>query len=90
MKALQDVYPQFSWTPWAFDWTPRGFWADPKNLKIFFDWLAADMGIETTEQWYKVKYTDISAAGGAELLKYWGDSYVLALQQAYPGTYLSQ
>jgi hypothetical protein len=52
--------------PWKFDAVPAGFWADKGNQRWFFDWFAAENGLDILEKWYsvtaKVLWSSISRA----------------------------
>src|SRR4051794_31423331 len=35
-KAIQEVYPEHSWTPWRFAKAPSGLWNSSHNQREFF------------------------------------------------------
>jgi hypothetical protein len=49
---------------WLSGKVPRGFWNDLKNQRVFFEWLADQLGVKSPEDWYKVTFSDVIAKGG--------------------------
>jgi hypothetical protein len=54
--------------PWTTGTVPRRYWEDKTNHKKYLEWLAAQLGLKTREDWYKVKQSDFASAGGSSLL----------------------
>jgi hypothetical protein len=50
-RALQSIYPEFTWSPFLFQNVPRRYWREPNNRRQYFDWLAENLGIKTQEDW---------------------------------------
>jgi hypothetical protein len=84
VNALKSVYPEFQWEEWNFSRVTAGFWKEKSNQKAFLDYVAKKLGIINTEDWYRVKQSDIHRMGGDRLLRYYGDSLTKALQTIYP------
>jgi hypothetical protein len=80
-----ECYPEFKWYPWLFPHTPRFFWQDQNNDRLYFEWLKEQLGIEKKEDWYKVHLNDVKQRGaGRGLLIKYGFSLIKALQTVYP------
>jgi hypothetical protein len=62
-QALQSVYPQYEWLPWNFIHATRSFWSKLENQRTFFDWLRGELGIQSMEDWYDIKLSDIRQKG---------------------------
>jgi hypothetical protein len=65
------------------------FWTSKEHVRSYFDWLAAENGIHTYEDWYKTLNIDfIRANHGKGILTHYGDSWITAIMSTYPGEYL--
>jgi hypothetical protein len=51
------IYPQYIWYPWYCSQTPKGYWDDRANRKLYFDWAAEQLGIEIAADWYSIRVT---------------------------------
>ncbi len=58
-SALMTIYPEYTWKPWNFVYTPRGYFDTMENQKEFFDWLGNTLNITKLDDWYNIKTTDI-------------------------------
>lgn len=84
-KMLYTVYPQHDWKLFLFEKVQTGFWNDPKNHKVYFDWLEKELNITTKDDWYKMSVNDVvRVSGSAMLSNFYGNSLVKALQTVYP------
>lgn len=84
-KALQCIYPEHQWVLRKFGNTPRGFWGDKDLQRKFFNWLGAQLGYKTMDDWYNITLQGICKHGGYGLLSvYYGNSTLKALQGVYP------
>lgn len=84
-KALANVYPQYDWKPWKFSMVSQGFWKNRSIHRKYFDWISEELMIETQEDWYGVRYKDITERGGVAVLQqFYGDSHITALKEIYP------
>jgi hypothetical protein len=64
---------------------PRIIASDISTHRSFFDWIAENLSIKCEEDWYNIKYKDISHYGGSELLKQkYNGSPSYALKIIYP------
>jgi hypothetical protein len=83
-KALSAVYPEFTWQAWRFpSHVPSSHWESIANQQNYFDWLAEQLNITNTEDWYKVSPSQLRETGGTKLLKqkYHRTSYLTWLKQ---------
>ena len=51
---LNKIYPDFDWLPWKFTRTPKGYWEDPANQKLWIDWATKKLNIKEMSDWYKI------------------------------------
>lgn len=51
------IYPQYIWYPWYCSQTPKGYWDDRANRKLYFDWAAEQLGVEIAADWYSIRVT---------------------------------
>ena len=63
-SLLKSVYPDREWFPWKFTQVPRGYWKDNNNSKEYLHHLAATLGFNKLEDWYKVKFSDFKENDG--------------------------
>lgn len=85
-QALSTIYPHHHPS-----WNPKRFWQDNSNNNNnsyhvqFFDWLSPLLNIQSLEDWYRIKPSQVNKYGGRELLQhYYHNSLALALQSLYP------
>jgi hypothetical protein len=64
-----------------------GFWHNRENQKMYFMWLAEQLGIETQHDWYSLKLRTVLAHGGSGLLDQFSYSLYKALRSVFPGIY---
>lgn len=84
-QALRDIYPTHDWAPWKFARTPRGYWKDIENQRIYFDWLKKQLGYKNMEDWYNLSKDLVNENEGSALLhRYYSGSVSTALQAVYP------
>ncbi len=83
-KALSAIYPSTVWFSNRFPSLSSTTWEQVSRK--FFEQMAKERGITTSEQWYLVKKEDIlKRDGGEQLLKHYCGSIAEALEDAYPG-----
>jgi hypothetical protein len=58
-KALKEVFPEHDWNFWRFKQSPKGFWKDPANVKLFIDDLKSALRITVLSEWYEVTSVEI-------------------------------
>lgn len=66
--------------------TPNHYWSSPERQKQFFERIAKQLNIKSTEDWYKINLLEeIKQRGGSSFLKSgFQGSPIKALQAAYP------
>jgi hypothetical protein len=84
IKAIECLYPEFTWYPWRFTVCPRNFWDSEENRKNCMEWLSEEFGIESLEDWYDLQAVDLIGDVGGRFLTYYGGSLINALQANYP------
>lgn len=57
-RLVMEHFPEHDWKPWRFNKTPKTFWADAKNRRRYLEWLGEQLGYESYEDWYQVRYSD--------------------------------
>jgi len=80
--AVEDTYRDYDWKAWLFKATPRHFWKDPKNHRLYMLWLGDQLGIREPSDWYHVTNQDFQNHGGGAFLLYY-DSTVSAAVKSY-------
>lgn len=82
---LSSLFPEHDWKPWLFEETPNNFWVSRANRRRYIDWLAEQLGIKKTEDWYRVTYADFERHRGGTLLAVFEPGSVLAaVRDAFP------
>ncbi len=80
--------PSSSTVPSSSNWLqPKdvSFWTIQSNRKSYFDWVSSQLKIQSLEDWYNIRVSDIQAFSGGSLLNnYYGGSLIKALQNLYP------
>lgn len=87
LQCLQKVYPDERFKPWLFNKTPQSFWTNLYNRRRYFDWLADELNIERTEDWYNYKLQDVVDRAGVSVVALYNWSYKEALEDVYPGAF---
>src|SRR5262249_16726570 len=72
-KLLASSYPEHNWVLHKFNTIGHGIWERDDNCRMFFDWLADQLGIQHPDGWYSVTNKDVYAKGGGKLLWRFGD-----------------
>jgi len=66
---LEAVYPKHVWQAWQFELQlPAEWWQNPKNVYHFVEWLGAQLGIKSIDDWYKVSKRDIAKHKGTVII----------------------
>jgi hypothetical protein len=89
VRALEYVFPEYTWLPWRFEFCPRNFWEDLKNVQNFVEWVAVQLGVHSSDDWYNVSYAQFIALGGKTAITKFGTLYNL-LSTLYPGIHSIQ
>ena len=85
LAALQDYMPKEKWIPWLFVRTPQAFWRDPKNRKLYLNWLGKQLGFSKIDDWYSLTQQHFRDHGGNGLLaNYYRNSPVDAVREFKP------
>lgn len=74
VEFLKAVFPEEEWLEWKFGQTPKQFWRDKNNHKIYADWLALTLGYKKTEDWYNVTRDIIADNYGGGLINIYYNS----------------
>jgi len=83
-RALEELFPYYSWQPWRFAKVSQHFWESHSNRLRYGDWLKQTLGIRYEQDWYSVRATDVRNLGGSRFLSYYGNSLQRALEDLYP------
>jgi hypothetical protein len=81
---LKDVFPYYDWKEWLFVHAPSRFWQQRANRLRYFDWLGQQLGYRRPEEWYRLTQDQLTAHGGARLLKPFGDPLLPLLKDYLP------
>jgi len=84
-RALEDIYPGREWSDYdSAGKRRRGYWDDMANRRAFLVEYAERHGIHAAGDWKKVKWADITAAGGSSILARY-NSFQEALVDVFGG-----
>ena len=72
--AIMKVYPENPWQIWKFSSLPKGF------ARLYFDELSKKLGLKNKEDWYKVKFQDLTDLGAGPLLVHFGGSLIKSVK----------
>jgi hypothetical protein len=67
-----------------FEQVPPGYWDDIANQRKFCDWFASQKDIKSSEDWHKIKVSDIKQYGGSSIMQQYGNSLIKMLETVYP------
>jgi hypothetical protein len=81
IQALMEVYPEFTWYPWKFAYTPKRFFDDPLEKRKLWDWLGEELDVKTLDDWYNVSSNDVQALANCTMTQ--GFLYE-TLKEVYP------
>jgi hypothetical protein len=84
VSLLRDTYPEFDWHEWKFSVLPNGYWTKTQNRRAYFDWLAYELGVDKTQDFYSVSFEQIKDKNGASAMRCYNDSLYNALCSVYP------
>jgi hypothetical protein len=89
IRALTRIYPEIDWQPWRFSNVPKGHWENRENQLEFFDWIAEELNIQYSQDWYELLNREtLTHFGGRYLLcHHHGDMIWKALETAYPDSH---
>jgi hypothetical protein len=63
--AVSASYPEHKWHLWKFESVPRGYWASLDHRREVVEYVAAQLGFKSFEEWYKLSFAHFSSAGGS-------------------------
>lgn len=82
--AIQNFYPEHEFQWWKFSRVPANWWGDLEHQREWFSQIGQQLGIQKTEDWYKVRLEDLEKLGGLGLLKRYNQSVLAALKAVFP------
>ncbi len=53
-NLLSEVFPEYDWLPWKFQYPPKDYWRDVLNKRNFLEWAGKQLGVTKMEDWYKI------------------------------------
>lgn len=68
----------------------RRRWSAAETRRAFLEGVAAELGVETMEDWRKVTTSDIRERGGRGLLRRYGESVFGALRDTFPEQHFTE
>jgi len=81
--ALQALYPENHWEDFCSKRQTKKMWDDPVKVRSFLERKCKHFGITELQDWYRISWWQITQAGGASLLRRYGD-LCSVLRVAYP------
>lgn len=84
LDVLKLCFPDHPWVPWKFESVSSGLWQNRENHKLYFDWLAIQIGIKQLDDWYNVNSTDLEQYGARTVTSFYQSSLHKALSEIYP------
>ena len=87
ISFVKAMFPDYEWLEqWRFGQTPKHFWEDIKNQKMYANWLGERLCYKNTEDWYNITGDKINDNGGCGLLSdYYHSSPSLFVTKMFPG-----
>ncbi len=82
-RAVTEVFHELEWNEWQFATTPDGFWESPSNRKRYLDWLAAQLGFTSANDWHGLTWELLNEHNGLGLHKQVG-SVIGMVRERYP------
>eukprot|EP01114_Cavostelium_apophysatum_P022031 TRINITY_DN7837_c0_g1_i1.p1 TRINITY_DN7837_c0_g1~~TRINITY_DN7837_c0_g1_i1.p1 ORF type:complete len:347 (+),score=67.43 TRINITY_DN7837_c0_g1_i1:74-1114(+) len=83
-QALMTLFPDHHWEPWRFSKVPHGYWDSKENRRLFFDAASKKLGLQTWQDWYKIKREQVIELGGGHMIfEYYNGSLSRALAALY-------
>jgi hypothetical protein len=68
-QLITTVYSDYKWLPWKFIYTPRNFWKDSANCRLFLEHYKQDLNIKNNEDWANISAETIINLGGPKNIK---------------------
>lgn len=63
VQAITAIYPDYTWLLWKFHQTPKGFWPDINNQRLFFNWMGEKLNIKHMDGWRNVSLAEVYKLG---------------------------
>jgi hypothetical protein len=63
--VLTACYPEHAWEEWRFRRLTSDWWENSVNARTFLESISSTLGVKTMDDWYKVSYKQLRAAGGS-------------------------
>jgi hypothetical protein len=83
--AFMRLYPEYIWQPSQQLTISKRFFQDHLSRRRYFDWAASKLAINQPHDWTTVTCKDVhQLLHGKEMMDYYGDSILEALQDVYP------
>jgi hypothetical protein len=80
--ALLDIFREHKWQPWRFRKVPASWWLSKENQRALFDSVAADLGVASNDDWYRISPIEISSRAASVVAIH--GSVEESLRQIYP------
>lgn len=85
IKALKDIYPEFQWEDWRFQYHAPGYWSFHGNdHRGLVEKLGKLLGVQKLEDWYQLGISDFAKYGCVRILDYYDRSPMKLLMKVYP------
>ncbi len=84
IQFVIDIFPEYEWLEWKFNFVPQGYWKNINNLKKYAIWLGKELGYNKREDWYKLTLKDIRAGCGCGAEKRFKSSTALFVMKVFP------
>jgi hypothetical protein len=86
IKMLSSLYPQYKWYSWLFTHIPKPklYWKKQSTQRKYLDWLAEELGIELSYDFYSVSGRTVCKYFGYGIMEANSHSMVRLLKSAYP------
>ena len=52
--ALIELFPNEKFYIWKFHKVPKNYWNDINNQRLYLDFVAKELNIKTTDDWYTI------------------------------------
>lgn len=82
-KALEDAFPEWSYTPGALSRAPNCYWTVEENRRAFMKDIAQERGFSQAEDWREMSTAEFIGLGGSSILQYHG-TLPQALEDLFP------
>jgi hypothetical protein len=84
IKAACELYPQLRNKEWLFKNVELNFWNCVKNQKRYIRWLADQLKVYSSNDWYRVSTNDIKILHGHAFIKKYNSSVYTMCKTLFP------